>query len=289
MSISINSYEFAREKNSVFRPMLIGSTKQSNPTFNKLKVYYIKEMTLIIKEIFNNYWVEGDGQTKMSGFYDFGNAKGWSVLNFFNTHYGIFCKLVNDINYVMYIEHKGKSFTPLSFHNKETEDEKLEEMKRYFTLLRHYSPRVFSINSKTFSDLITLATLTTNMGQITEERTIKLINFEYKENICENTAGGGNMIDSFDKIDAILTLDGKKQTAQIKPYSIYKIDDNYITFFGTGDAESYKTDLLIFNRYEIVFMFKNENVRIVNHNFVIPIENLIKTIGISFDFKSELV
>lgn len=289
MVVSIKSYSFINETNTIYRPMLIGSTSKFNSTYNPLKVYYIKEMTSIIKEIFSDYWVESNNDGEMPGFFNFGGVEGRSVLNFFNTHYGIFCKLVNDINYVMSIEFKDKPYTPLSFHNKKNDTERLEEMKRYFSFLRHYSNRIFSIGSKTFSDLIALATRTTEMGKDTEDRTIKIINETFQRKICKNTAGSGMKIDAYDKIDALITLDGDERTAQIKPYSMYQLNENNFTFLGTGDAESYKTNLLIFNRENVVFIFENKNVEVINNNFVLPIESLIKSIGISFNFQCELI
>ena len=73
-----------------------------------------------------------------------------------------------------------------------------------------------------------------------------------------------------------LMYDGKKNTAQIKPFKYFTSKDGKYTIFGTGNVKSYKTDLLIFIKYNNdMLIFDNNKTKIVGGNFVFDESSLI--------------
>jgi len=72
------------------------------------------------------------------------------------------------------------------------------------------------------------------------------------------------------------TSDGKKNTAQIKPFKSYTNKDGKYTIFGTANVKSYKTDLLIFIKYNNdMLIFNNDKTKIIGGNFVFSESSLI--------------
>jgi hypothetical protein len=76
-------------------------------------------------------------------------------------------------------------------------------------------------------------------------------------------------------VDAIINKDGKRLTAQIKPFSgIKDFNDDQVMVFGASAPKQYKTDYLVFNNKNKTTVFKNENTKIIDGNYVFPKSNL---------------
>jgi hypothetical protein len=76
----------------------------------------------------------------------------------------------------------------------------------------------------------------------------------------------------------VVTSSGLK-TGQIKPFQNVKDDGNNMTIYGSGSVTPYKTDWIIFmNNQNKILVFKNDNTKIVNGNFVFPKNDLIYTL-----------
>ena len=63
-------------------------------------------------------------------------------------------------------------------------------------------------------------------------------------------------------IDSTIVLDGKKHTAQIKPFSGTETSDGKIKVLGSADVKKYSVDWLVFNNDKTgkVLIFKNEPI-----------------------------
>ena len=66
--------------------------------------------------------------------------------------------------------------------------------------------------------------------------------------------------------DLTVVLDGKKHTAQVKPYSTMTKEDGKITMKDTGNVKPYDVDWLIFinTKSNKVLIFENKPIK--NHN-----------------------
>jgi hypothetical protein len=77
-------------------------------------------------------------------------------------------------------------------------------------------------------------------------------------------------------IDCIIIKDDKKITIQIKPFSSFKKIDNMIVVYDSANVKEYTTDWLIFTKNnKEVLIFKNDNTKIVDGNYVFPEKDLI--------------
>ena len=80
-------------------------------------------------------------------------------------------------------------------------------------------------------------------------------------------------------VDAIINLDGKRLTAQIKPFSSVKeITPTEVMVFGASAPKMYKTDYMVFNNTSKTIVFKNDNTKILDGNYVFPKESEIKSV-----------
>jgi hypothetical protein len=80
-------------------------------------------------------------------------------------------------------------------------------------------------------------------------------------------------------VDAIININGKRLTAQIKPFSgIKEISPTEIMVFGSSATKKYKTDFLVFNNTNKTVVFKNDKTKILDGNYVFPKESEIKSV-----------
>ena len=83
--------------------------------------------------------------------------------------------------------------------------------------------------------------------------------------------------DAKEGIDVEITKDDETLTGQIKPYREMILDGDTITLMGTASVKLYKTDLMIFQKGKNVLIF-NKKPKIVDGNFVFPIDSLVYNI-----------
>jgi pyruvate/2-oxoglutarate/acetoin dehydrogenase E1 component len=68
--------------------------------------------------------------------------------------------------------------------------------------------------------------------------------------------------DAFKGVDISIHMDGKTYTAQIKPYSTTKIDNDVISLLDTGNVKKYDVDWMIFSHPKTnrILIFKNDPI-----------------------------
>jgi hypothetical protein len=90
----------------------------------------------------------------------------------------------------------------------------------------------------------------------------------------------GNKEDMIGGIDCKVTVDGKTNTVQIKPFSRIKQEDGKITVLDTGQVKKYSTDWMVFTKKnKEVLIFSNKQVKITHGVYVFPEESLIYTLN----------
>jgi hypothetical protein len=240
-----------------------------------LKKVYQNGVNSVLKSVFPQHWVEGNTE-EMSGFYGV-ESEGRSVLNNLNTNYTTFCLLVKTVNKEIIAK---KAFDKV-FDFTKKEKRSLSEIERFLKALNHFKNKIFVQDNQDFINIIKVLIITWERGQKTEDKTISTLKKHFKNNISiEKVGKHGNKRDAYKGIDAVITLNGVKHTAQIKPFSdIEKIDGN-IRVLGLGNVKPYKIDWLIFNNNTTgkVLVFKNNPISTEN-NYVFNEKSLLYEIG----------
>lgn len=238
----------------------------------KVKQIFRLKIDSILKEVFKeNYYEKGEyGENESSGIYDL-ETEGRSVINKLNTNYTCFCILLNDVNKVLEYEKQPKikligqpPFVQIS------------ETKKFVNVIEKYKDRIFNIQSPTFSNLMSTLTKTNSIGDKTENSTVNILKKKFGEENVIQIGKLGSTEDMVGGVDCEIVIDSVTYTAQIKPYTNFKkVEGNYVVY-GTGQVKPYKTDFLIFTKSnKDVLVFKNESTKIINGNFVLPVDNLI--------------
>lgn len=228
----------------------------------------------ILKLIFEPYWHEKDQyeQGSMSGIYDYGN-KGRSVLNKLNTNYSSFCILMNDLNVYMVKTNKK----PISFTGKNKE-EQLRETDKFVKQLYDLKERIFDVDrSKTFQTIIQKLVQTDKKGEEREDVTVIALKKIFETDDVNKIGGLGSEEDMISGVDAVINKDGKKLTAQIKPFSSITpliSNEEKVMVFGASAPKQYNTDYLVFNNRNKTVVFINKKTEIIDGNYVFPKSNL---------------
>jgi hypothetical protein len=241
----------------------------TNPSVKEL---FKNSINRILKNVFpKNYYDRGKySPDSASGIYDL-NGTGRSVINKLNTNYSCFCQLKKDINVVL--GKMGKQ--PIEFTNK-SNTEQLNQCKRFVNAIDYFKTRIFDTSSATFEKIMKILDTTNSWGDYREVYVVIKLKEIFGEDNVVKIGDLGSMKDMIGGVDCeIKTNDGLK-TSQIKPYQNIKDDGTEITVYGSGNVKPYKTDWLIFmNNQNKILVFKNENTKIVNGNFVFPKNDLI--------------
>jgi hypothetical protein len=222
----------------------------------------------IMKEVFTEYWKEKNEYEpgSMSGVYDFGKP-GRSVLNKLNTNYSSFCILMNDLNVFL----KTKNIEPISFSH-DDKKQQLVEVDRFNKYLYMLKDRIFNLEtSKTFQEIVKKLKDTDERGEKREDRTIEDLKKIFKTENVSKIGGLGSEEDMISGVDAIIEIDGKRLTAQIKPFTnIVEFSPDSVMVYGASAPKMYKTDFLVFNSTNKTIVFKNDNTKIIDGNYVFP-------------------
>jgi hypothetical protein len=210
----------------------------------------------------------------MSGIYNYGKP-GRSVINKLNTNYSSFCILKNDFN-VYLVKNNIK---PISFNDKD-KLEQLKEVERFTKYLYSLRDRIFNLStSKTFQNIVQKLVQTDAKGEEREDITIIALRKIFGTKDVHKIGGLGSEEDMISGVDAIINKDGKRLTAQIKPFSGVKdFNENSVMVFGASAPKQYKTDYLVFNNKNKTVVFKNENTKIIDGNYVFPKSNIFGNI-----------
>ena len=252
--------------------------KQINRLFStnaQVKYRFMNTINQIMKEVFSDYWKEKNEYEpgSMSGIYDFGTP-GRSVINKLNTNYSSFCILMNDLNSFL----KTKNIKPIEFSH-DDKIQQLNEVDRFNNYLLMLKDRIFNVEtSKTFQEILRKLKDTDARGEKREDETIKDLKKIFKTENVSKIGGLGSEEDMISGVDAVIEKDGKRLTAQIKPFSsINDFDEKSLVVYGASAPKMYKTDFLVFNNTGKTIVFKNTNTKIVDGNYVFPKSDIINS------------
>ena len=240
-----------------------------NPDVKKI---FSVEIDKILKEVFNEHYYEAneyrDGD--MRGIYNF-EGEGRSVINKLNTNYNCFCILLHDVNKVLRSDSKPEikliGLPPF---------QQISETKKFVKILDDYKFRIFSRNSPTFQNIMSVLTQSDSWGEKTENDTVEILKKKFGEDNVKKIGRLGGKDDMLKGIDCEVIIDGVKHTAQIKPFTGTEETEENITVKGTGQVKRYTTDLIIFTKNnKDVMIFDNDKTSIIGGNFVFPKNKLI--------------
>lgn len=241
----------------------------------KIKKLYQDGVTDILKEVFNQFWVEGTNK-EMSGFYGVESEEGRSILNNLNTNFNSFCLLTKAVN--KQIDNINKPEKKFDFSKKENRNEK--EISRLLKALNHFKSKIFTKNNEDFINIIKVLKKLWDRGQKSEDDVLTKIEKYFGDSVeIEKTGGHGQKTDAFKGVDLIITLDGKKYTSQVKPFSSMNKTNDKITLKDTGNVKPYSVNWLIFinTKTNKILIFENKPIK--NHNqYVFNVSSLIHEI-----------
>jgi len=234
-----------------------------------VKNTYMHGINRIIKEVFNENFIEKPENNEMSGVYNI-EGTGRSVLNKLNTNYTTFCILLRDVNKVIATYPNRK---PISFIDK-IPKEQVRETERFIHALDYFKFRIFDKESSTFHNLLKTLADKNAAGIKREKITEAIIKRYFGPTVKVEVIGGlGSKKDAIGGIDLELTIENVLYTAQVKKFGEKIIEKDKITLEDTGHVKPYHTDLMIFQRGKNVLIF-NKKPRIVNGKYVFPTDSL---------------
>lgn len=242
-------------------------------THEEIKKAFNEHIELTFSQVFpDNYYKRNEyAPNTLRGLYDFMGEPGRSVFNRVNTHYTCFCILVNDINKVIV----GMNRPPITFKG----DDKEKQLQRLLNAITYFKDRIFDPNSTTFKEMMKMVTKTGGFGESNENYVVKEFEKKFgKENVTK-IAEIGALKDTLEGVDCEVNYNGKKVTAQIKPFGSFKVDGDKITFLETALVKKYDTTWLVFTNKKVVYVFDNKNTEIIDGNFVVNKNDLVFKIG----------
>jgi hypothetical protein len=182
---------------------------------------------------------------------------------------------MNDLNVYLV----KNNITPISFNGKD-KFEQIKETERFTKYLYDLKDRIFNLStSKTFQNIVQKLVQTDAKGEEREDITVIALRKIFGTDDVHKIGGLGSEEDMISGVDAIINKDGKRLTAQIKPFSGVKdFDDDSVMVFGASAPKQYKTDYLVFNNKNKTLVFKNENTKIIDGNYVFPKSNIFADI-----------
>jgi Fe-Mn family superoxide dismutase len=228
----------------------------------KIKKIYQDGVTDSLKEVFNQFWVEGTDK-EMSGFYGLESKEGRSILNNLNTNFNTFCLLTRAIN--TQIEELGKPEKKFDFSKKENRT--IPEINRLVKALNHFKTKIFTKNNEEFINIIKVLKKLWDRGQKSEDEVLDKFKKYFGDSTkLEKLGGHGKKIDAFKGEDVAVTLNGKRYRTQVKPYSSITKEGNTITLKDTGNVQPYSVDWMIFinTKTNKILIFDNKPIK--NHN-----------------------
>jgi hypothetical protein len=158
--------------------------------------------------------------------------------------------------------------------------EQISETKKFVKKLEEYKSRIFTPQSGTFQNLMTTLGITHDMGGKTEDYAVVLLKKQFGDDNVEQIGELGNKEDMIGGIDCKIIVDGKTNTAQIKPFSRIKQEEGKITVLDTGQVKKYSTDWMVFTKKnKEVLIFSNKRVKITQGVYVFHEEDLIYTLN----------
>ena len=236
----------------------------------QVKWTYMRGINNIIREVFNEYYIDNPKGDELPGVYNF-ESEGRSVINKLNTNYTSFCILLKDLNRVIVSTTKKE---PINFVGK-TPQQQVKEVGRFIAALDYFKYRIFDRESSTLQNLMRVLEEKNKAGSDREKITAAILRRHLGKDFKVEVVGElGSKKDAIQGIDLEITKDNVTKTAQVKPFREKIVKDNGITLNGTASVKIYNTDLMIFQKGRNVLVF-DKKPKIVGGNFVFPIDSLL--------------
>jgi superoxide dismutase len=229
---------------------------------SKIKKTYQDGVTEVLKEVFSQFWVESTNK-EMSGFYGLESKEGRSILNNLNTNFNSFCLLTKAVN--SQIDKVGRPEKKFDFSKKENRT--IKEINRLIRALDHFKSQIFTKNNEEFINIIKVLKKLWDRGQKSEDDVLIKIEKYFGDSAkLEKTGGHGQKTDAIKGVDLVITLNEKRYTAQVKPFSTTIKENDKITVKDTGNVKPYDVDWLIFinTKSNKILIFENKPIK--NHN-----------------------
>lgn len=242
----------------------------------KVKKLYRDGIDKALESVFKDKYYKPNQfeDNQMAGVYNLEN-NGRSVINKLNTNYSCFCILLNDINTVL--RHTGNpeirmiGLPPF---------EQISETKKFVGYIDQFKDKIFSTNSSTFKNLMSVLTTTDAWGEKRENDTVDVLKKKFGNDNVIKVGKLGDKDDALKGIDCVINIDGVKHTSQIKPFTHTNEKDDKIMVFGSANVKKYTTDLLIFtNNKKEILVFDNNDTTILNGNYLFPKSSLIYSLS----------
>lgn len=186
--------------------------------------------------------------------------------------YSVFCLITKLINvYLLKNNQPTIEFT-------DDEKQNRVELQRFFSIidsLRHYiflSKDISPILTKITSKLLKTHCLGKRNKYIVE----KILNNVYGEETCTLINNVGTTKEIQNSVDAIIKINNKEYTSQIKPFNSIEYKDGLFIVKGSSGIKTYHNlNLYIFinTKTKTIRIFKTKNSRIFNGTYMIPEEN----------------
>lgn len=243
---------------------------------NRFRKIYQQGITNILKSIFYDYW-KNETSTQLGGFYDI-ERKGYrSVLNNLDTNIFAFCLLIDIINDKL--DSIGKHNKKFDFTYSPNVNE--HEIKRFLSSVNYFKQEIFTKKNKNFVKIFNKLKEIWDKGEKSEKTSLDNIKSFFGDRVEVKRVGGhGNKIDALKGIDAVLVLDNNEKSAQIKPFTDIKKEENKIKIFGSGNVKQYRVDWMIFinNKTNKVLIFDNKPI-IEEGNYIFDETSLLYEIN----------
>ena len=258
------SEKCSREEVTLYRQVF-----NTNPDIKKL---FNDAVESILEKVFpDNYYKRNEyGYGQLKGLYDFMGVPGRSIFNRVNTNYICFCVLVNDLNKVL--TNMGKKPITILGNNKEGQ---ITETQRMIKAMEHFRDRIFNPESSTFKNLLSTVESTGKVGDANEDYVVKTLGEKLGEKNVKRIGQLGNLDDTLGGVDCEVIYNGKKYTAQIKPFGSIKVDGDVVKMIDTGAIKHYKTDWIIFTNKKHIYVFDNSNTKIIDGIFTLNKNDLV--------------
>jgi Fe-Mn family superoxide dismutase len=202
----------------------------------------------------------------MQGFYKDGERH---PISYLAGNHRAFCLITKSINKLL----RSAKRQPIIL-SKKSEKEQVKQIKRLVLILKQYSSKIFDEKSPFYQSIISNLGTSKNKGEKVESLTFKRLGSKFGKDNVKIESGFGVEADS-GGLDAEITINDKKNTAQIKPLTSYDIQDNKVVVKTTGRIANYTQDWMIFSSQSETIIFKNENVEHKDDSYVFPKETLI--------------
>ena len=202
----------------------------------------------------------------LSAVYDI-EKPGWSVLNKLNTNMLCLSIMVDGVNKVL--RHQGDD--EILFTEK-TLNDGLEKLMGQISINKH---RIFDRNSRIFGELMSVLDRSTGKGNTVESTTIRKMMDKFGTDNVSKISGEGNKKDMWDGVDVELKMNGGILSGQIKPIFDIVSDEKKFIVTPSSTVKKYRTNLLIFEKNEKVYIFNNRGVGIVDGKYEIPRNSML--------------